>query len=100
MALIVSDDKIRCEDCGRWVYVTQADNIRHSSRCDTPDIQPTQVERPWYTRSVVPQPKYEAAILKAAARRGDLANYATDDEVFEAVRAGLITESEAMNQDL
>lgn len=35
------DAYIVCEDCRAWAHSTPTSRLRHSSRCDTRDLQPT-----------------------------------------------------------
>ena len=69
---------IRCSDCGSWA--DDGDKIRHSSRCDTPDLQvapsvaPTTVKdiprvagpnsAPDWSRIRKGTPAYEQAMLE------------------------------------
>lgn len=85
-------DKIRCCDCGRWIYVDDisSEAIRHSSRCDTADLQVAAVE-PAVTTS---RPS-----LRTAAKRGEVYRHYSEKDVVDVVRGGRLSVSDAMNQD-
>ncbi len=74
-----------CSDCGRWVDADSDDEIRHDKLCDWVDQAKSRSSR--------------TQDLRRAAKEGNLRSIATDDEIVEAVRCGLISESDAMNQD-
>lgn len=80
-------NSVKCDDCGRWADL--GDRIRHSSRCDTPDLQAVRVV----------QPKQHD--LAKAAYNGTAYGEGYDvDDLVDAVRCGEISVSAAMNQDM
>ena len=80
----------RCSDCGRWVDADEgATAIRHSSRCD-------------YQAPSTAQPaiRPNAAAIARAANVGCLRQLVSDqDDIVGLVDCGLLSESDAMNQD-
>jgi hypothetical protein len=87
----------QCEECGAWERSDKAGGeLRHSKRCDSR-----------------PQPESVAKLASeraATARRSDLEKFARnvrkygmtkgrDQDVRDAVAAGLLSESDAMNTD-
>lgn len=88
------DGRIRCKDCGRWVWGSKAalgQKILHSTRCSSA-AQPVGTFVPAKTSTSLEE-------LKAAADR-HLAGEAVDsDTVYDAYQAGYLSMSDAMNSD-
>ena len=98
MALTITEDRISCPDCKRFIYRNGREHaIAHSKRCDLNE-QPT-VEQIHTAAAPAAPAKLSAAQLATHAKRGDLALYATHNEIVDAVKRGQISESDAMNQD-
>jgi hypothetical protein len=41
-----SGTTVQCDDCGAWEHLDGVPRIRHTSRCDTGDLQVARVEEP------------------------------------------------------
>lgn len=79
----------RCLECRAWAHEGQ--QLRHSSRCASrPQIAPP---------ATAPVAEDRARALRDWAHEGTLRLHATDDEIVEAVRYGLISAGDAENQD-
>lgn len=95
----------RCSCCESSDYARRFNAAKaHKSWCDLrgkATVAP--VAAPLVATTAAPESTahgMSASELRAAAKRGDLAKYASTDEIVDAVRAGVITESDAMNSDV
>ncbi len=80
-----------CRDCGCWAW--DGDGIRHNSWCD---IAPRATVIPG---SNVREARPSRSQIHRLAKEGSVRAVLSDDELVDAVRMGLISESDAMNQD-
>lgn len=89
-------DKVRCCSCKRWERQDKGGRIRHASYCETPDLQWT---------APVAAPAAETALAekvsrnRRAIREGAISAVLSDDEIVEAVKLGLVSNSDALNRD-
>ena len=81
---------IECRDCGACNYLSKG-KIQHRRRCSA---------RAQYGDAVKTAPAAPSELAKFAAevRRTSLTN-GHDEDVYQAVRAGLLSENDAMNTD-
>ena len=85
------DGQTACRDCGCWAW--DGDGIRHSSLCD---IAPRATVTPG---TKVREASSSRAQIRRLAKEGSVRSVLSDDELVDAVRCGLVSESDAMNQD-
>lgn len=81
--ITIKDDKVFCNDCGRWEWKESGKSIRHSSRCDTPQAQ-----------LMAPNPVTAEPSPYALQPGEDVY-----DRDFRLYKQGLISQSDAMNTD-
>jgi hypothetical protein len=91
LLILTDDQRVVCRDCKAWEhYTANTKTIRHSRRCDTPHAQVQFVA--------------EATDTKAFAKPGQFSKESpgsglTSDELYDAYKRGLISQSDAMNTD-
>lgn len=79
-----------CPECGAWTYAERAKfgTIKHRRSCDSQEQYRSPVARDG------------AQAMQAAAKAGTLNRDYSEDEIVDGVAVGLISVSDAMNQDM
>lgn len=101
---------LRCRDCGGWGWA--GGELRHNSLCDIAPRKTILVEDVAATSSPAEAPSLKRRAidpvitddtdwndLSRRAADGTAPAYYSDDDIYDAVRMGIISESEALNQD-
>lgn len=101
-----SGERIRCCECGGWDYIRDgAAVVRHSSRCDR-FTRRNPATRVYVVETVVAVPEEppkpvdagRAALMRDA--KAGLSGRHDASDLVDAVKAGDITVSDAMNSDV
>ena len=97
---------VQCRDCAAWADVDSGKRgeLHHTGRCElSAEVRGHRVSRPRLLASSETTPsasELRARELVQAAKRGDFAAHGTESELVELVRAGRVSTSAAMNQDM
>ncbi len=84
-------DKIHCLHCSQWTKPHWADRAFHHDR-QCPSTAKTATD-------AVAKPVLTTEEIHAAAKAGEISRVLADDEIVDAVAAGVITSDDAMNRD-
>lgn len=87
-----------CEDCNMDAHEGRA--IRHSKRCSTPTAQP-EIDRSRRLTKGEARTLHRADEIRRLANAGAVAKAGlSEDEIVDAVNAGIISMGDAMNRDM
>lgn len=86
--ITINEGRVTCNNCGRWEWESSGKNIRHSTRCDTPNAQLTQAA----------QPEPRTSVLGKYSQDSPASGHTTE-EINRALYLREISESDAMNTD-
>ena len=87
-----------CEGCNMDAHEGRA--IRHSKRCSTPTAQP-EIDRSRPMTRGEARTQAKADEIARLAKRGEIAKAGlSEDEIVQAVNAGIVSMSDAMNRDM
>jgi len=85
---------VACRDCGAWAH--EGDNLRHGKRCDFREVQPRTAAAPVTAKSYATTARQRAQVRDGQVSQAFGGN---DQDVYDAVRRGFLSVSDAMNRD-